>query len=104
MGKEAKTLVSSQEGLCPKHATSDPQEKKSPTKALMMLNRLPWGPQLYTLSMGQEFHFSSALSLQSLPTYIAGVLLSSPISWVSLGPAFPVLFLVPSPAAPAWTT
>lgn len=106
MGKEAKTPVSSQEGLCPRYAASDPHGKKSlsiPIKALMMLTPLPWGPQLHTWSMGQEFHFSLVLGLESLPSYVAGVLLSSPISCVYLGPVFPILFLAPSPAAPAWT-
>lgn len=69
----------------------------------MTLIHLPWGPLLHTLPMGQEPHFNSAQGLQSLPSYVAAVPLSSPISWVDLGPVFPVLFLAPSPAALVWT-
>lgn len=54
------------------------------TNALMTLTRLPWGPQLLTLPMGQELHFNSAQGLQSLPCYVVGAPLSSPISWVNL--------------------
>lgn len=52
--------------------------------------------------MGQEVPFNSAPGFHG-PSYATGVPLSSPISWVDLGPVFPVLFLAPSPAAPAWT-
>lgn len=69
------------------------------TKALITLTQVFWGPQL--LIMGQELLFSTAQHLQSLPGSVTGVTFFSSISWVNLGPVFPVLFLALSPAASA---